>query len=394
MQSDPLAKVLSLDRAGTIEYLSKLGIEHENCTGRTGCRCDSEVLQGLLLSYCYCVPNFSLLYEVADGFQESFDLVQILVDSGDGRLTNDTVQQLMEQENPHRAFSNVAAINVSRHSGVLRALDEPVDSQTLIAVTENSAGEDAQISENIASNTVEPSGASVTEVSFHQVSFDATASIFVQRDTAGIQVIAPPLLFGVNECTVKVERTLTDPAPCDNTGLSLPTDTIGETAYPIRQRYVWQDTVMVTSAVHRYATALDCMFDRLYWGWEGNWDQNLEGAILQLLVAVDDDLVGLVRSWVSVMGGSGAESQRNGASDMQHLLDSVILDVQNAMNVHSTYAVGRLHQTLVQFVDAKDSMSMIMRIPEGFTHAINDFIQAKLEASAQVEMQRDLNALV
>lgn len=377
MQRDPLTRVSSLGRAETINYLSKLGIEHESCDGGQSCHCDFEELQALLLSFCYCVPNFSLLYEVADGFQESFDLVQVLVDSNDGRFTMDAAQQLVEQEN-----RSASIVSVSRCVGVQKALESRLDSDTLIAVTETTCDEDAQLTKDMSpGNVFDASGSSVDEVTLHQVTYNATSSVFTQEDRSGVQVIAPPLPFGVNDYTVKLTRVQT-------TGQS-DLNSLG----PARQQYTWKDTVLVTSAVHRYAAALDCMFDRLYWGWEGHWDQSLENAVLQLLVAVDDDLVGMVRSWVNMMSSAGS-MMRDGASDMQRLLDSVISDVQKAMNEHSTYAVGRLHQTLVQFVDAKDSMSMMMRIPEGFTHAINDFMQAKLEASAQVEMQRDLNSLV
>jgi hypothetical protein len=150
---------------------------------------------------------------------------------------------------------------------------------------------------------------------------------------------------------------------------------------------------MVTSATYRYVAALDAFYDQMYWGWEGNWTEELEIALLELVVAVDEDLTVIVHSMTSMMSAmQGAAS--SSVTEMKHLLDSVVSDVRNALTNHSTYAVGRLQQTRVQFGEMQGSMGAFMRIPPSFTRAINAFILAKLAASMHNEMKQTFAALV
>jgi hypothetical protein len=62
-------------------------------------------------------------------------------------------------------------------------------------------------------------------------------------------------------------------------------------------------TVFCTSSTFEYATALDEGFDLLYWGWGygGKWNEDLENSLLELLVAVSDDLEAAIRSWQPMM---------------------------------------------------------------------------------------------
>ena len=57
----------------------------------------------------------------------------------------------------------------------------------------------------------------------------------------------------------------------------------------------------------------------------------------------------------------------DGQSDMQRLLDSVQSDLTAALTTRSTYAVGRLHQTLLQVLEMPSSM---MNIPRSVIDAI------------------------
>lgn len=57
----------------------------------------------------------------------------------------------------------------------------------------------------------------------------------------------------------------------------------------------------------------------------------------------------------------------DGQSDMQRLLNSVQSDLAAALTTRSTYAVGRLHQTLLQVLEMPSSM---MNIPRSVIDAI------------------------
>lgn len=64
----------------------------------------------------------------------------------------------------------------------------------------------------------------------------------------------------------------------------------------------------------------------------------------------------------------------NNSSDLQHMLETVQLDTSDALNKHSSYSIGRLHQTLDQFTETKSSsdslFSNILSIPQNFVEAI------------------------
>ena len=59
----------------------------------------------------------------------------------------------------------------------------------------------------------------------------------------------------------------------------------------------------------------------------------------------------------------------DGPSDMHRLLDSVRSDLAAALTTRSCYAVGRLHQTLLQVLEMH-TMASMMNIPRSFIDAI------------------------
>ena len=63
----------------------------------------------------------------------------------------------------------------------------------------------------------------------------------------------------------------------------------------------YRRNVFVSSSIHEVVMALDSVMDTLHWGWEGDWSVGLEAALLELLVAVDDDLEGCLHRWSSMM---------------------------------------------------------------------------------------------
>ena len=65
---------------------------------------------------------------------------------------------------------------------------------------------------------------------------------------------------------------------------------------------------MCLSPTYSYVTNLDEVLDLLYWGWEGSWTNELENSLVELLVAVSDDLVEMVRKWNSLLSLTGSAS--------------------------------------------------------------------------------------
>eukprot|EP01032_Pedospumella_encystans_P020416 gene20416-23189_t len=346
-----LDSIWCLERVDVISLLEKVGVEHDGCGGGYHCSCDEDELKGLLYSFCASVPDVDRLLEIAGIFNESFDLVRALMDSSSGRLTHEVVAQLVESKDV--LFS---AVEVSRSTGVA-ALPDEIDCRSILVACEVPGDEDNK------------SSSLVTQVRLSQPGLSS-------QTQSGLQSIKPRLPFGMTDVYIKGHRSL----KCSDS----------EVLSAVPQDLQYQQRVLITSPTFRYASALDCMYDRLYFGWEGKWTNELESSLFELLVAVDDDLVSMVKSWVGMLGAVTA----SGADDMNHMLQCVTKDVQDALNNHSAQAIGRLHQTLVQFTDTGSMSMSMMQVPEVFVRATNDFMQAKLTASEPTAMLRDLTKLV
>ena len=64
---------------------------------------------------------------------------------------------------------------------------------------------------------------------------------------------------------------------------------------------------LCTSTVYKFVSILDDTLDLLHWGWVGGWTEELESALMELLVAVNDEFVEFIRklnSLISMMGSS------------------------------------------------------------------------------------------
>jgi hypothetical protein len=88
-------------------------------------------------------------------------------------------------------------------------------------------------------------------------------------------------------------------------------------------------------------------------------------------------------------------------NDFEKMLEIVQKDIQMALcEPHSQLAVGRLHQTLVQFLEMESPspsnmmMATMMKIPSQFTAAIRNFISAKLESSPRQNLIATVEKLV
>jgi len=346
-------RVWCMERKDVVSLMAKLNIDHDECDGGQGCQCDEDVLRSMVYSFCASIPHADLLLEIVDCFGESFELVQALMDSSSSKLTRDLVTQLAEDKSVP-----VIVLEASQQHGIIKPLPTELDCRSTLVVCEGAAGSAEGFDLDVPL---------VTEVRLSQPSLHAPALV-------GIQSLPSRLPFGVNDLSAMLQRA----SKADRNTECAPTT----------QSLRYTQRVLVTSPVFRFAAALDAMFDRLYWGWEGLWSDALESALFELLVAVDDDLVEMVKSWVAMLSVTG------GADDMHHMLQCVTLDVQNALNSHSAQAIGRLHQTLVQFTDTNSMSMTMMRVPEVFVRATNAFIQAKMDASEAGNMRRDLEKLV
>ncbi len=348
-----LDSIWCLERVDVISLLERVGVEHDGCDGGYQCACDEDELKGLLYSFCSSVPDVGRLLEIADSFNESFDLVRALMDSSSGRLTREVIAQLVEGND-----FLCSSIEVSRQNGVT-ALPDEIDCRSILVAYEAPVDHGSVDDEDANAPLV-------TQVRLSQPGlFGHTQS--------GLQSIKPRLPFGMNDLHITCHKSV----QCTE-----------NSAVP--QELHYQQRVLFTSPIFRYASALDCMYDRLYFGWEGKWSHELESSLFELLVAVDDDLVSMVKSWVGMLGAVTT----SGADDMHHMLQCVTKDVQDALNNHSAQAIGRLHQTLVQFTDTSSMSMSMMQVPEVFVRATNDFMQAKLNASEPTMMLRDLTKLV
>lgn len=80
--------------------------------------------------------------------------------------------------------------------------------------------------------------------------------------------------------------------------------------------------------------------------------------------------------------------------DLNQTLQMVRSDLQKALSERSILAVGRLHQTLSQFLDMESSFGSMMHFPTEFIRAVQSFIAAKIRSSPQEPLMEKLTGLV
>jgi hypothetical protein len=124
--------------------------------------------------------------------------------------------------------------------------------------------------------------------------------------------------------------------------------------------------LLVTSASFDLALALDSFFDALFWKWEDGWlDDELEVCLCELLVSVDEDLS-------RFQSGFAAFSARMGSDDeIQALVTLAQRELRGALRDRDGGSIGRLHQTLFQFLDMGELCRMLL--PSQFVSAIQRF---------------------
>lgn len=155
------------------------------------------------------------------------------------------------------------------------------------------------------------------------------------------------------------------------------------------------DLVHVDSPIYGYCMSLDKILDAIIWGWEPEgWTTELECALLELLVCIDEDLVSVVHSMSRMMQTMG---DRGGQRDMEHILTCILEDVRLALRDRMPYNVGRLHNLLSQFLEMTSGVMgqvMAMQVPSSFVTVVHTFIRAKLGSSPPLLMRGCLDSLV
>jgi hypothetical protein len=129
---------------------------------------------------------------------------------------------------------------------------------------------------------------------------------------------------------------------------------------------------------------VDIVYDELIWSYHhygGEYNNELEYSLLQLLIEVNEDLIQTVSSWEPMMKMIGSDD------DTSKMINVLTSDIQKALETKSTFAIGRLHQSLMQFIENDDNgdgygMSMsIMRLKNTTKDTIKNYIVKKINAS-------------
>ena len=129
--------------------------------------------------------------------------------------------------------------------------------------------------------------------------------------------------------------------------------------------------VLCETVTYRYARALDALFDSLFWSWmPGHWTEELEGAVLELCVAVDEHLGRDQQILPSAMLSSEMEILR------EDLRQNIVLALSGR---HDPQAIGRIHQSLYGFLESE----VLMPSPQ-FREKAVQFERAKFASSDQV----------
>ena len=139
--------------------------------------------------------------------------------------------------------------------------------------------------------------------------------------------------------------------------------------------------ICASSCTYEFLKDCDDIFDVLTNGWNLNsnsnsnsnkddmiskWTSELENSLLELLVCSNDELQETLKSWkrmMSMMRGLGDETD--------NLCEMIIEDITKALSQQSSYAVGRLHQNLIQMVDSGGGF---LNLPPTFVRAVHNFL--------------------
>ncbi len=131
--------------------------------------------------------------------------------------------------------------------------------------------------------------------------------------------------------------------------------------------------MFLQSPLFNYVVAASALLDELCWGCGNSFSADLEASLIQMVIAVGEDLEAAVlrlRPMMSLLAGAAQESD--------HMVVQMKKDVASALeNDHRSLAIGRLHQFLDQLQSNGGDMSMLMSLPHTFKDAASAFFSAK-----------------
>ncbi len=131
--------------------------------------------------------------------------------------------------------------------------------------------------------------------------------------------------------------------------------------------------IFLRTPLFNYVAATGALLDELCWGCGGAFTADLEASLIQMVVAVGEDLEAAVARMSPVMSLVAGAAQES-----EHMLTQMKKDVAAALqNDHRSLALGRLHQFLDQLLGNGCDMAMLMSLPQSFKDAAAAFVAAK-----------------
>lgn len=387
-------KILELNRVELIELLHKLNLDFDTETE------DLEELQAIVFSFITSCNHFDVTYELANAFGESFDLVNSLLESNSGIVDESILEQCVDLQ-PHLA-STFEHLCVSRHAGLYKSPPRSVLLGTKLIAVEacDQTTHKAYFTTSHSSTHWTPQSV-LQPIPCHRTVIEnrsvvqSLCCVTSQGTVSGLHILSLP--FGMHDYDVTLTRdVVTTNQPLNDLADGSDISGVSITTY---ETLVINNTVLVTSPVYQYTSSLDDILDTVHWSWESSeWTEALEGALLELLVAVSDDLVATVRKWSSMMSFMRTGTDRSMSDDLEHMLETIQSDVKAALTDHNSYSIGelllecarcpgcanevillmviaaaviqplcihlgRLHSTLMQFLEMSSGTGGMMSVP-------------------------------
>ena len=279
----------SLDRPVTQHLLKMFGLE-ETVEEDSDLEDLQTMLCAFISSYGHDTDDtFHRLFELLTVFPTlDFELVQSLLDSADGKLSNDMIHEFvelaaeLEVSESKRVGDESGSVSVISVSSLLAT--DTIDRKTLLIITDDDEDGEGQTEDGTGNRSL------------------ATST---HRHVVGV---AMGRAYGLNTLYAMQESSHTTRRPYLEWGLQ---DLhiccqVADESESERQLSLSIETkqVYITSVVYEYIHCLERTFDLFHYGWgfKGGsgrggdaWTPALEEAMLYLLLSVDDDLVVLVR---------------------------------------------------------------------------------------------------
>ena len=144
--------------------------------------------------------------------------------------------------------------------------------------------------------------------------------------------------------------------------------------------------VFLQSPHFNFVVAAGTLLDELCWGCGSAYSSDLEAALVQMVIAVGEDLesaMSRLRPMMSLVAGAAQESD--------HMLFQMKKDVASCLqNEHRSLALGRLHQFLDQLQNNGSEMSMMLTLPQSFKDASSAFFKAKTTCTPPAKFRQSL----